>query len=146
MAVHIRRDTRKPRVSQTRLKQKAQRILDYLGEHPAELSVLLVSNRKMRRLNAKFRGKNEPTDVLSFPLEESLPNGAKLLGDVVISLEQAQRQAREKLRAFSREVEWLLIHGILHLLGYDHERSRRAAKIMRALERRIQRALSQQRG
>ena len=146
MAVHVRRDTRNPQVSATRLKQKAQRILDYLGENPSELSVLLVNNHKIRRLNAKFRGKNEPTDVLSFPLAECLPTGTKLLGDVVISLEQAQRQAREKLQAFSREVEWLLIHGILHLLGYDHERSRRDARIMRLMERRIQRALSQQRG
>lgn len=145
MAVHVRRDTLKPQVSPTRLQQKAQRILDYLGENPSELSVLLVNNRKIRSLNAKFRGKNEPTDVLSFPLEESLPTGTKLLGDVVISLQQARRQAREKGKHFSREVEWLLIHGILHLLGYDHERSRRDAKIMHSMERRIQRALSQQR-
>jgi rRNA maturation RNase YbeY len=129
-------------VSPTRLKQKAQRILNYLGEKRSELSVLLVNNRKIRSLNAKFRSKNEPTDVLSFPLAESLPTGTKLLGDVVISLEQAQRQAREKENNFSREVEWLLIHGILHLLGYDHERSHKKAKIMRSLERRIQRALS----
>lgn len=125
-----------------RLKQRAQNILSYLGEGRSELSVFLVNNRKIRSLNQKFRGKNEPTDVLSFPLEASLPTGVRLLGDVVISLEQAQKQAREKRKDFARELEWLLIHGILHLLDYDHERSREDGRIMRSMERKIQRALS----
>jgi probable rRNA maturation factor len=142
MAVHVRRETPCPEVSLARLKRTAQRILNYLGEESSELSLLLVGNRKIRSLNAKFRGKDTPTDVLSFPLEERLPTGIRLLGDVVISLEQAKIQAREKRKDFAHEVEWLLIHGILHLLGYDHERSRKDDRIMRSLERRIQRALS----
>jgi len=142
MAVHIRRETLRPQVSLARMKQRAQSILNHLGEERSELSLLLVSNRKIRTLNAKFRGKNQPTDVLSFPLEERLPTGVRLLGDVVISLQQAQKQAREKRKDFAHEVEWLLIHGILHLLGYDHERSRKDERIMRTMERKIQRALS----
>jgi probable rRNA maturation factor len=142
MAVHIRRETLRPKVSLARMKQRAQSILNHLGEERSELSLLLVNNREIRALNAKFRGKNQPTDVLSFPLEERLPTGVRLLGDVVISLQQAQKQAREKRKDFAREVEWLLIHGILHLLGYDHERSRKDERIMRAMERKIQRALS----
>lgn len=124
------------------MKQRAQSILNHLGEERSELSLLLVNNRKIRALNAKFRDKNQPTDVLSFPLEERLPTGVRLLGDVVISLQQAQKQAREKQKDFAHEVEWLLIHGILHLLGYDHERSRKDERIMRTMERKIQRALS----
>jgi probable rRNA maturation factor len=142
MAVHIRRETLRPQVSLARMKQRAQSILNHLGEERSELSLLLVNNRKIRALNAKFRGKNQPTDVLSFPLEERLPTGVRLLGDVVISLQQAQKQAREKRKDFAHEVEWLLIHGILHLLGYDHERSRKDERIMRTMERKIQRALS----
>ena len=145
MAVHIRRETLRPKVSLARIKQRAQSILNHLGEERSELSLLLVNNREIRALNAKFRGKNQPTDVLSFPLEERLPTGVRLLGDVVISLQQAQKQAREKRKDFAREVEWLLIHGILHLLGYDHERSRKDERIMRAMERKIQRALSRKR-
>ena len=145
MAVHIRRETLRPQVSLAEMKQRAQSILNHLGEERSELSLLLVNNREIRALNAKFRGKNQPTDVLSFPLEERLPTGVRLLGDVVISLQQAQKQAREKRKDFAREVEWLLIHGILHLLGYDHERSRKDERIMRAMERKIQRALSRKR-
>lgn len=145
MTVHILRETSRQRVSLSRLKQTAQVILDYLGEKRSELSLLLVSNRRIRSLNARFRGKNEPTDVLSFPLEEKLPTGTKLLGDVVISMEQAQRQATEKAKPFEEEVEWLLIHGILHLLGYDHERSRKDERVMRSMERRLHRALSRKR-
>ena len=145
MAVHIRREDLRPQVSLAEMKQRAQSILNHLGEERSELSLLLVNNREIRALNAKFRGKNQPTDVLSFPLEERLPTGVRLLGDVVISLQQAQKQAREKRKDFAREVEWLLIHGILHLLGYDHERSRKDERIMRAMERKIQRALSRKR-
>ena len=145
MTVHLLRESSRQRLSLRRLKHKAQVILDYLGEKRSELSLLLVSNRRIRSLNARFRGKNEPTDVLSFPLEEKLPTGTKLLGDVVISMEQAQRQATEKSKPFEEEVEWLLIHGILHLLGYDHERSRKDERVMRSMEKRIQRALLQRR-
>ena len=142
MTAHVRREISRPKISLPKLRQTAQKILDYVGEKQSELSLLLVSNRKIRTLNAKFRGKNQPTDVLSFPLEERLPTGVRLLGDVVISLQQAQKQAREKRKDFAHEVEWLLIHGILHLLGYDHERSRKDERIMRTMERKIQRALS----
>jgi rRNA maturation RNase YbeY len=105
------------------------------------LSIALVGNRAIRSLNAKYRNKDAPTDVLSFTAGDLLPGGEKLLGDVVISVDQAMKQAREKGVSFENEMEILLIHGILHLLGYDHERSRRDAQIMQRLERKLLRAL-----
>jgi len=127
------------RVSLRNLKRTAERALKFLRQGQAELSLALVGNQEIRKLNARYRKKNRPTDVLSFPQEGNLPTGQKLLGDVVISVEQAARQARKRGRRLRREIEDLMIHGILHLLGYDHERSSRAAKIMREMEREIQR-------
>ena len=96
-----------------------------------ELSVALVSDREIRGLNRRWRGKDQPTDVLSFPLNDS---GA--LGDVVISLETARRQAREGGWPLAAELRRLLAHGILHCRGYDHENARQARK-MAAAERRL---------
>lgn len=74
----------------------------------------------IRDLNREYRGFDRPTDVLSFP-QESLPGGPDLLGDVVISVETALRQAKAQRHPLAREVAWLLCHGVLHLLGYDDE-------------------------
>lgn len=142
MSVEIISRQRGKRVSIERLKGKAERILEFLGQQKGELSIALVGNREIQELNSRYRGKNRPTDVLSFPPGGKLPPTIRLLGDVVISVEQAKRQARERNRSLEEELERLLIHGILHLLGYDHERSRREAKIMRAMEEKIERALS----
>ena len=95
------------------------------------LSLSLVTDREMRALNRAWRGKDRPTDVLSFPLDE---RGA--LGDVVISLDTARRQAREGGWPLSRELRRLLAHGILHCRGHDHER-RADARRMAQAERRL---------
>ena len=95
-----------------------------------ELSILLVSDTRMRRLNDSYRGKDRPTDVLSFP------QGGGVVGDVVISLDTARRQAREGGWSLSRELRQLLAHGILHCLGHDHD-DPRAARRMAAAERRL---------
>jgi len=92
----------------------------------AEVSVTFVDNDQIRRLNAKFRDKDSETDVLSFPLGENgeydinPATGAKLLGDVVLSMEKAVAQAQEFEHSFEREVCYLTVHSMLHLLGYDH--------------------------
>lgn len=119
----------------------AEGILAFLKQDRAELSLALVDNRKIQELNARYRNRNEPTDVLSFPSGESLPAGVQILGDVVISVEKAEEQARRRRKTLEREMTDLLIHGILHLLGYDHERSARDARIMRAMEKKVSRAL-----
>jgi len=141
MAVDIVTLSKGEKVSSRRLKSTAVRILKLLKENQSELSLALVGNREIRKLNSQYRNKNEPTDVLSFPLEEDLPKGKKLLGDVVISVEQAEKQAEEGKKTLEMELEFLLIHGILHLLGYDHEVSPKEASRMHRMEKRIQRAL-----
>lgn len=101
--------------------------------------MLITGDAEIARLNEKWLGRKGPTDVISFPMREG--EDAKLnpflLGDIVISAETAQTSAREKGRALEQEVVGLLIHGILHLCGYDHELSPRAARQMRAKEKEL---------
>jgi len=123
------------------LKKTALEILRLLKQERAEVSLVLVGNREIRKLNAVFRKKDYPTDVLSFPAGENLPGRVRLLGDVVISVDKARAQAKERGRTFREEIKTLLIHGIVHLLGYDHEGSPRDALVMTRLERKISRAL-----
>ncbi len=93
----------------------------------------------MRTLNRRYRGKDRTTDVLSFSLREGAGPAVPtdLLGDIVISVPLAERRARAAGEPVMREIERLLAHGLLHLLGYDHERGAAAARRMRALERRL---------
>jgi probable rRNA maturation factor len=144
MGVDVTSRVRRSGVSFRRLRELARQILKFLNQDHAELSVALVGNREIQELNAKYRNKNKPTDVLSFASQEILPTGVWILGDVVISVEQAEKQAGRS-RTLGQEIERLLIHGILHLLGYDHERSRREARIMRGMERKISRMLCDER-
>lgn len=92
---------------------------------PAELSITFAGDALVRRLNREFRGEDAPTDVLSFGQEGdgfAVPDGAsRHLGDIVISVETAQRQASEHGLSLGDEVGHLVVHGVLHLLGYDHE-------------------------
>lgn len=85
-------------------------------------TVAFVSDEKMRDLNAQFRGKDKTTDVLSFPFEaDDFETGESNLGDIVISAEQADRQAKENNLNLETEIKQLILHGVLHLCGYDHE-------------------------
>ncbi len=86
----------------------------------AELSVLLTDDAEIHRLNREHRDKDKPTDVLAFAMDENVPDPAGILGDVVISLDTAERQARARRRPLLEEVRFLLAHGVLHLIGYDH--------------------------
>jgi len=124
-----------------KLKKVAQRVLEIVEQDQAELCMVLVGNAEIRKLNAKFRKKDYPTDVLSFPAGNDLLTGVQLLGDVVISVEKAKEHAKERRRTLNEEMVMLLIHGIVHLLGYDHERSPKDARIMDRLEKKIYRAL-----
>jgi probable rRNA maturation factor len=139
----IRRDEGK-NLSSRKLKKVAQKVLEIVERDQAELCLVLVGNREIRELNAKFRKKDYPTDVLSFPAGDELPPGMRLLGDVVISVEKARDQAEQEGRTLDEEMVALLIHGIVHLLGYDHERSAKEARIMGSVERNIRQALCDQ--
>lgn len=108
------------------------------------LAVSLVSDRRIRDYNREFRGRDRPTDVLSFPARgRAAPRGERHLGDIVISVPSAAVQARRAGHSLPRELKLLALHGYLHLLGYDHERDGGA---MRRLERRLERRLLPRRG
>jgi len=135
----VRRDGGK-KYPAAKLKRVATGILELLEQDHAELSVALIGNSEMRKLNACYRKKDYPTDVLSFPAAQDML-GVRLLGDVIISVDKAKEQARERGRTLDAEMITLVIHGVLHLLGYDHERSAKDARIMGRLEKRLYRAL-----
>ena len=101
-------------------------MLESLGLADAELSILLCDDETIRKLNRRYRKKNKSTDVLAFPMQEgpspSVDTG--VLGDVVISLPTATRQAKQADRPIIEEVTFLLAHGLLHLLGHDHATAR----------------------
>ena len=98
---------------------------------PYRLEVSLVSDREMRRLNKTYRAKNRPTDVLSFP------SPLHDFGDVLIAWGVAKRQAKEYGGTLAEELQRLTVHGVLHLFGYDHERSAKEAKRMFRLQDRL---------
>ncbi|HSW64515.1 MAG TPA: rRNA maturation RNase YbeY [Dissulfurispiraceae bacterium] len=125
------------------------------ADMPFEVSVMLVNDRVMRALNRNYRAKDKTTDVLSFPQFDDAPalvraaRGASgseqiLLGDVVISIAQALRQSTERKVPLSEELARLLIHGVLHLVGYDHERSNADARVMQSLENAILRRVGKE--
>lgn len=106
-----------------RWRQFAEKALKEIGKGETGATVVFVSDRAVRDLNRRYRGRNTATDVLSFPSEQSeFEQLAGInLGDVVISVERAAAQAAEHGLAFNEEVAQLILHGLLHLCGYDHE-------------------------
>ncbi len=112
------------------VREAVEATLDYEQYgNPCEVSVTFVDNEEIHTLNKKFRSVDKPTDVLSFPLfdyegeseEPPVDEMLGMLGDIVLSLEQAELQAKEYGHSFEREVAFLTVHSMLHLLGYDHE-------------------------
>ena len=115
------------------LKQAVRQTLDGAGyTHNAELSLVLANDSFIRNLNKTYRDKDKPTNVLSFP--QDMENG--LLGDVVMALETLQQEAQEQDKSFHDHVMHMVVHGTLHLLGYDHETDPEAEE-MEALEIKI---------
>ncbi len=107
----------------------AQALLSALGSPDSELSILITDDTEIAQLNQQYRNRKGPTNVLSFPLHEGdfsevIP---EMLGDVVISAETASREGKELGFSFTQRFNFLLVHGILHLFGYDHETGEDAA-------------------
>lgn len=117
----------------------ARKALQALGLTDAELSILLVNDIHMQEMNRLYRNKDKPTDVLSFSMRDGqYPDiNPAILGDIVISLPTAKIQAKEKNHGIYKEIAILLVHGILHLIGYDHERGRKEEQKMRRMEKKI---------
>jgi probable rRNA maturation factor len=109
-------------VSAAVVRGRALKMLAHLGLGAVELSVALVDDATIRELNRTYRHKDKPTDVLAFPLQEPVPaKVVGLLGDVILSIETARRQAAKHRRPLLAELTMLLAHGLLHLLGHDHQ-------------------------
>ena len=124
MAVLLRNEHPEIKIDSLDIKLKTQKIMGHLDCLDQEISILFMKDVDIRQLNKEFRNVDKATDVLSFPQNPdyglSFP-GEKILGDIAISLDKAKIQAKEHGLSFKEEIILLLIHGILHLLGYDHE-------------------------
>jgi len=128
-----------PRVNELQVKKNAELLLKLVEVPDAELSIVLVDDHHIAELNKNWRRKNGPTNVLSFSLTEGedLAMARNLLGDIVISVETAAREARNDGIFVHQRLNVLLVHGLLHLLGYDHEKSDAEAEKMFTQEREI---------
>jgi probable rRNA maturation factor len=131
-------------ISRRKLKAWLSRICaaESLGDSPVAL--ILTGNEYIKKINKKYRGKNRPTDVISFAYREApIPGvgGPEPLGDIYLSLEKAAEQAERYGVSMEEEVKRLLVHGVLHLSGYDHERSKKDALAMKTREEEILGAL-----
>lgn len=138
--IHYRNATRGSGIDGRALVATAKRLLGAIGEGDAALSLTLVGDAAIRDLNREHRGKDKATDVLSFPADPpaTIDGDApeRLLGDVVISVDTARRQAADYDAPLQREIERLLIHGLLHVVGHDHEEAGERRRMERE-ERRL---------
>ncbi len=125
----IKNTQRKIKINTAKLKQDAQKILDILGYPDFDLGIWLTTNKTMQKYNRIFRNKDKPTDILSFSYHPELKPGGKIdaktpedenLGDLIISLEFVKKDAPRWNMTFVERMPVLLVHGICHLLGYDH--------------------------
>ncbi|GJL79945.1 MAG: hypothetical protein NPINA01_29340 [Nitrospinaceae bacterium] len=133
MDIQLQNDQAVHGIDSGKLETHAKKIMQALGHKEGELSILLVDDAKIRKLNQQYRNMDSATDVLSFPQNEGEDAEfiSHILGDVVISVETAERQAKEHRFSLDQELVLLLIHGTLHLLGHDHEHSPEEEKIMK---------------
>ncbi len=125
------------------IRSMVKEISKELGLEKSEISILLLDDKGISELNRQYLDRQGPTDVMAFPLyennaEDAVEQKPDMLGDVVISVETAERQAQD----FQEEMIRLLTHGILHLLGFDHETSRADNRKMKTLENRIVKTVS----
>jgi rRNA maturation RNase YbeY len=123
------------------LRRVTQSVLEMAGHPSADLSLTLIGKTRMQRLNRTYRHRDYATDVLAFPMEDGTQSASAFLGDVVICLPVALTQASRFGNTSDEEILRLLVHGTLHLLGYDHETTEQEAKRMRRKELAILRRL-----
>jgi len=142
MEILIKNQQKTIKLNQRKAKGVIKKVLLHLKvDERTEISVLFTDDKFIRSLNNKYRGIDKPTDVLSFSLQEGAVKSPeiekdKLLGDIIISVETAQRQADTLNHSMEKELTVLLIHGLLHLTGYDHQEDK-DYKIMREKESEI---------
>lgn len=131
--ITIRNTQRKIKINLTKLKQNAQKILDALDYADFDLGIWLTTNNTIQKYNREYRNKDKPTDILSFPFHPKLKAGERItvkspddknLGDLIIAPEYVKTHAKKLGIAFEQHMEVLLVHGICHLLGYDHSKDK----------------------
>ncbi len=143
--ITIKNTQRTIRLSTTRLERHAQKMLDSLGYSDFDLGIWLTTDATIRKYNRQYRGKDKPTDILSFPYHPKLKPGERILpreeedknlGDLIISLAYVKKDAPRWGQSFTERLDVLLAHGIAHLLGHDHEKDE-DYRIMHKLEKRL---------
>lgn len=121
MQIYLNNNQNKFKISIREWKKFIKEILEKLNQDKnTEISITFTNNEEVHHLNKEYRNIDRPTDVLSFPFDNSFNLPVKMLGDIIISLEKAESQSEEYGHSFKREISFLIVHGILHLLGYDH--------------------------
>jgi rRNA maturation RNase YbeY len=141
MPVFIHSRVRTVLIRETVVGQVLQQLLALVGETTSEISIEFVGDARMRRLNRDYRQKDQTTDVLAFACWEAGGPASPMLGDVVVSVPTAKRQAESLGHSLNEELIRLLIHGLLHVVGYDHELGEKEAQRMRRKENQLLAAL-----
>jgi len=138
MVIDIRNLQDRVNIDEAKVRSCAKRALIDMGEEGVELSILFVNDAYIKRLNSKYRDTDSRTDVLAFSMRqgEGISQHSEILGDVVISTQTARREAVRRKEPVQKELDLYLVHGILHLLGYDDEKPG-ARKKMRAKEKEL---------
>ncbi len=130
-------DSRLAKIAAALVIENETKETDYLG---AEASIAFVGEREMIQVNKKYRGKDEATDVLSFAYGDNaagftVSGGIRMLGELVVCSKRVRKDAKDRGKSFEEEMIWAVIHGILHLLGYNHEKGGEESKTMRGKEK-----------
>ncbi|MFA5321658.1 MAG: rRNA maturation RNase YbeY [Smithella sp.] len=123
MKIHIENNQNKSKIERRRIRSTVSRVFRILECPDKEVSIFFTDDNNIRELNKKYLGRDKATNVLSFSLREGEYGdiNPQMMGDIVISVDTAQKDARKGNLTFEQEIDFLLIHGILHLLGYNHE-------------------------
>jgi len=127
---------RQLKVNPSHIKRVVKSVLKSENMENAEVSVALVDNERMAEINARYRNTNSPTDVLAFPLEKNLDGKGTLLADIIASCEMANERARELNISPQAELMFYIVHGLLHILGYD-DATAKGRRAMNKLQRRL---------
>jgi probable rRNA maturation factor len=135
MAVLIKNSQKLLKIDVNNIKKVTEALLSFLGFQNKDLSVLFVDDKKITILNKKFFGKNHPTNVISFSYMDGLPG--EVLGDIIISLERAEEEARTSGTYFYERFFALLVHGLTHIIGYDHVKGKKESRKMRYREKKL---------
>lgn len=146
MAVLIENNQKNHKIQEKRVQRKARVALSALDCPDGELSILILDDAGIAELNEQYLDRKGPTNVIAFPMREGNFGDVTpdLLGDVVISADTAHREAREAGIDFDERLTWLLVHGVLHLFGYDHEDSPEREREMEAKSRELMKRISEE--